>query len=300
MTTPSQAAGRRSWSGRLRALFTSGRWIPVAIVIVLVAFSVLVFYPFLWLIFSSFKEGVEFTYVPPRLLPQHWTLSGYQTAFDPRRANLAQGYFNSLTVTAANVATLLFTSSLCGFAFARLDFPGKTALFYAVLATTMVPFLTLLIPLYILMRDLHLIDTLWSLWVPSTFSPFGIFLCRQFIYGLPLELYDAAKVDGAGDFGIYRRIVLPMSRPVLSVLGIGIFLGSFGSYLWPLIMLHTESRFTLPILLSRVNNRVTEAAARDYQTLMATSILVAVPSLLVFILLQRDLVKGIALTSFRA
>ena len=301
MMAVKQATQSSSLGARLQRFFTSRHWPEYLFLLILIAFSVVVFYPFAWLVFSSFKQTTDFTLSPPPLLPTEWTLDGYRIALEPWRVNLPQAYANSGMVSGASVVTILFTSSLCGYAFARLNFPGRTVLFYAVLSTTMVPFLTLLVPLYLLMNDLGLIDTLGALYLPSMFSSFGIFLCRQFIYGIPRDYYDAAKVDGAGDFTIYYRIVLPMIKPVLSALGIFTFLGSWGSYLWPMIVLTTESHYTLPLVLTRINNRVSfMEGARDYQVLMATSMLITLPALIVFILFQRNLVKGISLSSIRS
>lgn len=283
-------------SSAFRKALTSGRWIEWLIGFILALFSAAMFYPFLWLIFSSFKEGADIVRIPVSLLPQKWTLSAYRMVLDPNRANLPQAYMNSLVVTTANVLTVLFTSSLGGFVFARLNFPGRKILFYFILSTTMVPFLTLLIPLYIVMKYMGLLNSLWALWVPSIFSSFGIFLCRQFVYGIPQDLYDAAKMDGAGDFAIYREIILNLTKPVLSALAIFNFLGTFNAYLWPLVVLNEESKLTLPLILSRLANRF---GGMDYQGVMAGSVLVCIPPLIVFLIFQRNFVKGIALTGMK-
>ncbi len=280
----------------VRRWYVSGRWIEGLIFVLLAAFSVAMFYPFLWLIFSSFKTGADIVRIPVTLLPQEWTLSAYQLVMDPNRANLPRAYLNSILVTVGTVATVLFTSSLGGFVFARLNFPGRQLLFYFILSTTMVPFLTLLIPLYIVIRELNLLNTLWGLWVPAIFSSFGIFLCRQFIYGIPADLYDAAKIDGSGDFAIYRNIILPLSKPVLSVLAIFNFLGTFNAYLWPLVVLNDEDKLVLPLILTRMANRF---GGTDYQAVMAGSVLVSLPPLIVFLIFQRNFVRGIALTGLK-
>jgi multiple sugar transport system permease protein len=286
----------RSTGGPMRRYFTSGRWIEGLIVVLLALFSVAMVYPFLWLVFSSFKTGADIVRIPVTLLPQEWTLSAYQLVMNPERVNLPRAYLNSLIVTSATVLAVLFTSSLGGFVFARLDFPGRRILFYFILATTMVPFLTLLIPLYIVTRELNLLNTLWGVWLPSIFSSFGIFLSRQFIYGIPLDLYDAAKIDGSSDFSIYRNIILPLSKPLLSVLAIFVFLGAFNAYLWPLVVLNDEDKLLLPLILSRMATRFGGA---DYQAVMAGSVLVSLPPLLVFLIFQRNFVRGIALTGMK-
>ncbi len=287
---------RRSLGSEIRKAIISGRWVEILIGVILAAFSGAMFYPFLWLLFSSFKEGRDIVRIPVTLWPHPWTLVAYRQVLDPNRANLPQAYLNSIVVTTAVVLTVLFTSSLGGFVFARLSFPGRKILFYFILSTTMVPFLTLLIPLYIVMKYLHLLNTLWALWVPSIFSSFGIFLCRQFVYGIPTELYDAAKMDGAGDFAIYREIILALLKPVLSALAIFNFLGTFNSFLWPLVVLNDESKLTLPLIIRRMADRF---GGTDYQAVMAGSVLVCIPPLVVFLIFQRNFVKGIALTGMK-
>jgi multiple sugar transport system permease protein len=274
----------------------SGGWTPKILFLLLALFSFAMFYPFIWLLFSSFKTGADIVRIPVTLLPERWTLEAYQMVLDPTRANLPVAYLNSILVTTGTVLSVLITSSMGGFVFARLDFPGRDYLFYFILATTMVPFLTLLIPLYIVMRELNLLNTLWGIWVPGIFSSFGIFLCRQFVYGVPRELYDAAKIDGSGDFGIYRNIILPLTKPVLSALAIFTFLGSFNAYLWPLVVLNDEDKLTLPLIIARMANRF---GGTDYQAVMAGSVLVSIPPLLVFLFFQRNFVRGIALTGLK-
>ncbi len=282
---------------KARRLFTSERWIDLLIGFILAVFSVAMFYPFIWLIFSSFKTGKDIVRIPITLLPAEWTLSGYRMVLDPNRANIAQGYVNSLLVTSVTVICVLFTSSLGGYVFGRLEFPGRKYLFYFILATSMVPFITLLIPLYIEMKYLGLLDSFGALWLPSLFSSFGIFLCRQFIFGIPRDYYESAKIDGANDLSIYFRIILPLVRPVLSVLTIFTFLGSFNSFLWPLVVLNTESKLTLPLLLRRMADRF---GGTDYQGVMAGSVLVCIPPLVVFFIFRRYIVRGIALTGVKA
>jgi multiple sugar transport system permease protein len=296
MTTKKATLSAGSVTSTLRRLSTTERRLELLIGIILAAFSIAMFYPFFWLVFSSFKTGADIVTIPVRLLPRDWTLSAYALVMDPNRANLPRAYLNSIIVTAATVATVLFTSSLGGYVFARLDFPGRRYLFYFVLSTTMVPFLTLLIPLYIVMRELNLLNTLWGLWVPAIFSSFGIFLCRQFIYSIPRELYESAKIDGAGDFAIYRHIILPLTKPVLAVLTIYTFLGVFNDYLWPLVVLNDEHKLTLPLIITRMANRF---GGTDYQAVMAGSVLVSIPPLIVFLVFQRYIVQGIALTGLK-
>ena len=266
---------------------------------ILIFYTIIFIIPFgtgIWLLFSSFKTGADIVGLPVTLWPKKWTLDAYLMVMDPTRANLPIAYVNSIMVTTGTVISVLITSSMGGFIFARLEFPGRDYLFYFVLSTTMVPFLTLLIPLYIVMRELHLLNSLWGVWVPSIFSSFGVFLCRQFVYGIPRELYDAAKIDGSGDFGIYRNIILPLTKPILSALAIFVFLGAFNAYLWPLVILNEEKKLTLPLIIARMANRF---GGTDYQAVMAGSVLVSIPPLIVFLIFQKNFVRGIALTGLK-
>ncbi len=286
----------RTGGSSLRNWWNSGESLHALLFVLLGIFSLIMVYPFLWLILSSFKTGADIVRIPVTLLPQRWTLEAYQMVLDPERANLPIAYLNSILVTTGTVITVLITSSMGGFIFARLDFPGRDYLFYFVLATTMVPFLTLLIPLYIVMSELNLLNSLWGVWVPGIFSSFGIFLCRQFVYGIPRELYDAAKIDGSGDFGIYRNMILPLTKPMLSALAIFTFFGTFNAYLWPLVVLNDEDKLTLPLIIARLANRF---GGTDYQAVMAGSVLVSIPPLLVFLFFQQNFVRGIALTGLK-
>lgn len=281
---------------RSKAVFRPWREWLITIVLLLVGVTML--WPFSWLVFSSFKTPSDIVRIPPRLLPETWTLEAYRGVFGhyTGAVDIPGAYLNSIVVTVSTVVSVLFTSSLGGYVFARLNFPGRNILFYFVLSTTMVPFLTLLIPLYIIMDRLALLNNLWGLVVPSLFSSFGIFLCRQFVYGIPPELYDAAKIDGAGDFAIYTRIILGMMKPVLSVLAIFTFRASFNEYLWPLVAITDDRKYTLPLALRGM--QITFGAI-EYHLVMAGSMLATLPPIAIFIIFQRNLVRGVALTGLK-
>jgi ABC-type glycerol-3-phosphate transport system permease component len=280
--------------GAIARWWVSGRWVQTLIAVILGLFALAVIYPFLWLVVSSFKTSADIVSVPVKFWPREWTLSAFHLVWS--ESSLPRAYLNSLGVSAAIVASTLFTSSLGGYVFARLNFPGRQVLFYFILSTTMVPFVTLLIPLYIVMLDLHVLNSYFALWLPAAVSSFGIFLCRQFIIGIPQDLYDAAKLDGASDFAIYYQIILPLIKPVLSALAIFSFLGSFNSYLWPLVALNDEKLYTLPLILVQIS---TTMGGTNYQGVMAGSVLAAIPTILGYIIFQRNFVRGIALSGIK-
>ncbi len=289
MTTPS-----RHEPGWPRKLWANGEWVTTLIVIALTLFAVAMIYPFLWLIFGSFKTNVDIVTQPIQLLPRKWTMEGITTVWNT--SGLPRAYANSLFISTLVVCSTLVTSSLGGYTFARLQFPGRDLIFYFILATTMVPFVTLLIPLYLVMLDLKLLNSYAGIWIPAAVSSFGIFLCRQFIVGIPNDLYDAAKVDGAGDFRIYWEIILPLIRPALSALAIFSFLGAFNMYLWPLVALNDQDLYTLPLILVQIS---TSMGVSNYQAIMAGSLLASVPTIVVYLIFQKNFVKGIALSGIK-
>jgi len=277
-----------------RKLWVNGAWVKTLIVVLLSLFALAMIYPLLWMVFGAFKTNVDIVTQPTQLLPRQWTTEGISLVWNT--SGLPRAYANSLIISALIVTSTLITSSLGGYTFARLQFPGRDLIFYFILATTMIPFVTLLIPLYLVMLDLHLLNSYAGIWLPAAVSSFGIFLCRQFILGIPNDLYDAAKVDGAGDFRIYWQIILPLIRPVLSALAIFSFLGAFNMYLWPLVALNDMKLYTLPLLLVQIS---TTSGVSNYQAFMAGSLLASIPTVLIFIVFQKNFVKGIALSGIK-
>lgn len=263
--------------------------------LVLVVVGAVTLFPFLWLVFSSFKTNLDIITPPIRLLPREWTLEAFRTVWNG--ANLPRAMANSLGTSFAIVIAVLFTSSLGGYVFARVPFPGREVVFLFILSTTMVPFMTLLIPLYLVMRELDVLDTYIALLLPSAVSSFGIFLCRQFIYGIPGDLFEAARLDGAGDFRCYATIALPLMKPVLSALSIFTFLGAFNNYLWPLVVLNNQDLYTLPLVLAGLSN---SSGTINYQAVMSGSLIACIPTLLVYLIFQKNFVRGIAMSGIKA
>ncbi len=246
------------------------------------------FLPLLWFVFSAFKTRADILAVPVHLLPRKWTVKGFADLLS--QTQLGRAYINSVILALMTLASVLFTSSLGGFVFARLRFPGRQAVFALVLGTTMVPFLTLLIPLYLVVAKMGLVDTYVGVWLPTAVSSFGIFLCRQYITTIPKDFYEAAKLDGANDFQIYWRIVVPLIRPVLAVLAVFNFLASFNNYLWPLVVLDDQKLYPLPLELAQMSQTL---GITNYETVIAGALLTAVPGVVIFIALQRHILQGL-------
>jgi len=251
--------------------------------------------PFVWAILTSLKPSSEIVRVPPTFFPETWTLKAYETIFNDPNVPLGRFYINSLAVAGARVAITLFTSSLAGFIFAKYRFWGKRITFGFILVQLMIPFQVVMIPAYLILVKLGLVDSLWGLIIPSMVDAFGIFLMRQFIEGIPTELMDAARVDGAPEFRIYWSIILPQLGAGLATLGIFTFMATWNDYLWPLIVITTHERRTLPLLLTWYSSQ----HSTRYDLTMAASVLVLLPILFVYILFQRWIVRGVALTGFK-
>ena len=251
--------------------------------------------PFIWILMTSLKPASEIVRIPPTFFPEQWTLNSYQTIFADPKVPLARFYLNSTFVAVARVAITLFTSSLAGYIFAKFVFRGKNLLFGFILIQLMIPFQVVMIPAYLILVQLRLIDSLWGLVIPSMVDAFGIFLMRQFISTFPNDLMDAARIDGAGEFGVFWRVVMPNLGAPLAALGIFTFMATWNDYLWPLIVITTHERRTLPLLLTWY----TSQHGQRYDLTMAASILVLLPILVVYIFFQRWIVRGVALTGMK-
>jgi multiple sugar transport system permease protein len=262
---------------------------------ILIAAGVVAALPFIWMILGSFKTGAEIRQIPPTFFPSEPTLDNYTTILQDDDLPLAIFYRNSAIVALANVVQVLFTSSLFGYIFAKFEFRGKNFLFWFILATLMIPFQVTMIPGYLILARLNLINRLWGLIIPAAIDAFGIFLFRQFSMSIPNALLDAARVDGASEFRIYRSIVLPQLGPALATFGMLTFMFNWNAYLWPLIVLTEQKVRTLPIILTWYSNQHSD----QLHLTMAASVLVIFPVLIVFMFTQRWIVRGITLTGFK-
>jgi len=265
-------------------------WLYLILTVALIA----VVTPFIWMVLGSFKTEGELRQSPPTWWPQTPSWDNYTQLFD--RLNFGTYFFNS-TVVAVTVTlgNLLFCSML-GYALAMLEFKGKRALFVLVMTTLLIPGVVTFVPLFVLVANAGLVDTLPGLFLPFLVTPFGVFLMRQFILGLPRELLDAGRVDGAGELRIFARIFLPLCGPALATLGILTFLGSWNNFLWPLVVAQSESRYTLPVALALYS---TGQNSTQYGLLLAGATVVVLPVLLVFLIFQRRFIEGIATTGIK-
>lgn len=250
--------------------------------------------PFLMMIFSSFKTNTEVLRVPPTFFPEKFTIENYVTIFNDPKLPLLRFYGNSAFVALFNVTTSLFTSSLLGYMFAKFEFKGKRILFGWFLMLMMIPSHITMIPSYLILARLGLINSLWALVIFSALNAFGIFMIRQFCETLPTELLDAARIDGASEWQIYLRIVIPQLTAPLATLGLLSFMGNWNAYLWPMIVLQKVEVRTLPIILTWYNS----AHSSQGGLVMAATVLIVIPILLVLVYFQRWIVKGFVTSGF--
>lgn len=262
---------------------------------ILILGSIVAMMPFIWMILASFKTGAEVRQIPPTFWPVEPTLDNYREIFSDPQLPLGLFYRNSAFIAVFNVITALFTSSLYGYIFAKFRFPGSRLWFWAILALMMIPFQVTMIPSYLILVRLGLLNKLIGLVVGAAVTPFGIFLMRQFAMSIPNEMLDAARVDGASEWRIFWSIALPQLGPALATLGMLTFMFNWNAYLWPLIVLTEQDKRTLPIILTWFSTQ----HSNQIQLTMAASVMVVIPILVVFLLSQRWIVKGITLSGLK-
>jgi multiple sugar transport system permease protein len=255
--------------------------------------AVLAMIPFLWTLSTSLKNIDEVFTFPPQWFPDKLQWSNYSTLW--RELPLGRWIFNSAAVVVLAVLGKLILASTAAYAFARLRFPGRDWIFYILLTALMIPWEVTLIPGFVLMRQFGWIDTPAALIVPSIGDVFGIFLLRQYFMAIPKELDDSARVDGAGYFRIFWSIVLPLSRAPLAVVSALGFMGVWNAFLWPLVMINTPERFTLPVGLQLLNSQ----HSTDWTTLMAGDVISLIPVIVVYLAAQRYFVEGITVTGLK-
>ncbi|MDT0410311.1 MULTISPECIES: carbohydrate ABC transporter permease [unclassified Streptomyces] len=247
--------------------------------------------PFLWMALSAFKTDEELGGSKTVWIPSEWTLDQFRALLD--KLDLPLYFMNSVIVAVlVTVCNLVFCSML-GYALAKLDFFGRNKVFALVLAALMVPGNLMLLPMYVLMNKLDLLDSYAGLVLPFAAGAFGVFLMRQFMQSIPDELLEAARMDGASEWYIFWRIVMPLVKPALATLGILTFLGSWNNFVWPLIATNDPDKYTLPVALATFANDPNKVAGSN-GVLMAGSLLVVLPVLLVFLVLQRHFKPDLA------
>jgi multiple sugar transport system permease protein len=262
--------------------------------LILAPLAILVVFPVVWMLLTSIKPGPETVLWPPRLWPVEPTLQNYREVFT--RWPFARFFLNSLVVASVSTVAILTTSASAGYAFAKIPFPGRDLLFFLFLATIIVPFESYMIPVYLLVNWLGWLDSYPGLILPFAIMAFGVFLMRQTIQSIPDEMIQAARMDGASEFYIFRRIIVPLSSGPLAALAIYAFLNVWGFFTWPLIITTTEPMYTTELGLAMFQNQF----FIEYGLVMAGASVTALPLLLVFVIFQRRIIAGITMTGLKA
>ncbi|MFH7242994.1 MAG: carbohydrate ABC transporter permease [Spirulina sp.] len=266
-------------------IFHWPHWRTLILYGVLLLIALVMVFPMLWLVSTSFKGPTEnLLAAPPQLIPQFPTLDNYREVW--RSNPFLQYFLNSTIVAVLTVAINLLLCSLAAYPLARLSFVGRETILALIVATIMIPFQVVMIPLYILAVNWGLRNSYLGLVLPYLASAFGIFLMRQAFQGVPKELEEAARMDGCSDLGIWWNVMIPATRPALVTLGIFVFIGTWSEFLWPLILLDQPERYTLPLGVARLAG----SFSLDWRLIAAGSILSVLPAILVFVLLQRYIV----------
>jgi len=249
-------------------------------------------FPFIWMVTSSVKPKQESVSYPPTILTLHPTLTYFKELFT--QLDFGRYLLNTIAVVLIGFVGLFFIA-MAGYAFAKFEFRGKGFMFFLVLATMMIPVQLTMIPTYLILSRMKLTNTLIGIAMPTLVSAFGIFLFRQFMSTLPSEIFEAAKLDGAGEWLIFLRVVIPMSMPIIAVQAVLTFIAGWNSFLWPLIIANDQNLYTLSVGLSLLNKQISANPSLE----MAAATLMVLPILFVFMIFQRFIVQGFALSGLK-
>jgi multiple sugar transport system permease protein len=249
--------------------------------------------PFIWMISASFMSDGQSTVYPPSFYPAPFTIIQYNKLFI--RLDVAKNLFNSIFVSVSVTFVSLFFNSLAAYAFAKYRFRGRDSLFKLLLSSMIIPAQVTMLPLFLMLKTMGLINTYMAIIIPGMANIFGIFLLRQYMFSIPDSLIEAARMDGATEFQIYRRVILPLCKPILVTLAIFTFLGTWNDFMWPLVALTDSSMYTLPVALANLMGE----HAKDPELMMAGSVITILPVIIVFVILQRYYMQGIMLGAIK-
>ena len=276
-----------------KSRFSSWSWRMALAYVVLSLGAIAMVIPFLWMLSTSLKTEMQAYRFPPIWIPEPVAWSNYPDTWNALPFDLF--FFNSAFVSLILTVGQLATCSLGAFAFARLHFPGREKLFVLYLATLMIPFQVIMIPLFVLVSRMGWIDSYWGLTVPLVFSPYGTFLLRQIFKSIPLELEDASKIDGCTYWRIYWNVMVPLSKPALATLGIFVFMWSWNNFLWPLLIVNSLEMKTLPLGLAYFLGQYTIY----WNLLMVGATISLLPMLIIFFFAQRYFIQGVVISGVK-
>jgi multiple sugar transport system permease protein len=265
----------------------------IGLLLVLVAAAVVILFPLIWMVLTSLKPENDVTTFPPSLWPRDWSFAAYANVWT--RVPFGRFFINTVIFAGGVTLVSLLFDSMTAYALSRLRFPGRDVIFVVILVAMMLPFQVTFIPLYVTVAKLHLLNTYQGLIIPRATNAFGIFMLRQFFMTLPRDLDEAARVDGASEFYIYSRIILPLSGPALATLAVFHFMYNWNDFLWPLLITSTTDMETLPAGLALfVGQHVVE-----YAVVMAGAVLALLPLFIAFLFAQKYFVRGVSLTGLK-
>jgi multiple sugar transport system permease protein len=249
--------------------------------------------PLIWMVAASFMPAGQATTYPPHFIPRPATLENYRILFT--RLDVARNVMNSVILSFAATGLSTIINAMAGYAFAKFRFRGRDPLFRTMLAGLVIPAQVGMLPLFVIMKQLHLVNSYWAVIIPSMSSIFGIFLVRQYALSIPDELLDAARIDGASELAIFGRIVLPLLRPILVTFAVFMFMSVWNDFMWPLIVLSDDAKYTLPVALANL----TGEHVQDTELMMAGAVVTLAPVLAAFLFLQRYYIEGITMGSVK-
>lgn len=255
--------------------------------------SIVYIFPVFWVIISSFKDKNELYQWPPSVIPSNFTFENYEVAF--QSGNFGLLFMNSLFVTITSTLLLLLINSMAGFALAKYRFWGDTFILIAFISILMIPLEVIMIPIFRVISKLGLYNSLWGIIIPPAATPTGVFLTRQYLLTVPNELLEAARIDGAGEWRIYWSIILPIAKPILSVLAIFSFMWRWDDFLWPLIVISDPTKYTVQLAISNFIGQYDV----DWGSLLAMTVVTMVPVLIVFLAFQKHFVKGLVTSGMK-
>ncbi len=264
----------------------------VMVLMILTMGGILMITPFIWMILTSFKVESEAMLMPPTFLPQTPTVQNYMTLFT--ELNFLTYFRNTIAIVIFSFVGM-FLNAMAGYAFAKFKFPAKNILFYIVLATMMIPSQVTMIPVYLILNKMGLTNTMLGIVLPGLVGAFGIFLFRQFMEGIPTELIEAARLDGAGEYYIFFKLVVPIAKSIFAVQGILTFIGGWNSFLWPLIIANDEKYYTLSVGLSLLQGQ----NGTKFALQMAGASIMVVPIMIIFCLFQKHIMQGFAISGMK-
>jgi alpha-1,4-digalacturonate transport system permease protein len=256
-------------------------------------FVVIFLLPVLYIIFNSFKTSQELFSGAPSFLPKEWTLDNYFSAF--KRGNFSLYIFNSLFVAVVSTIIMVMINTMSGYALAKYTFKGATFIMILILSTIMLPLEVIMVPIFDMLKLTGLYNSLWALIIPPAATPTGIFIMRQYLLTIPDEIIQSARIDGAGEWKIFIRIILPNAKPAIATLGIFSFMWRWNDYVWPLIAISDPKKYTMQLALSNFSGEY----AVDWNSMLAMSTISMVPMLIIFLIFQRQFVQGTATSGLK-